>query len=76
MINCHDPAPENITQLNAWGTRRAWFISDSLFLGLQSLLSVLSIPSTHCIGGDVVGGGNGDQVGDGDGDQVGGGDCV
>ena len=36
------------------------------FLGLQSLLSVLSIPSTHCIGGDVVGDGNGDQVGGGD----------
>ena len=32
------------------------------FLGLQSLLSVLTIPSTHCIGGD----GNGDQVGGGD----------
>ena len=46
-----------------------------LFLGLQSLLSVLSIPSTHCIGGDVVGDGDGDQVGNGD--QVGGGgDCV
>ena len=37
-----------------------------LFLGLQSLLSVLSIPSTHCIGGDVVGDDNGDQVGGGD----------
>ena len=37
-----------------------------LFLGLQSPLSVLSIPSTHCIGGDVAGDGNGDQVGDGD----------
>ena len=35
-----------------------------IFLGLQSLLSVLSIPSTHCIGGDV--GGDGDQVGGGD----------
>ena len=45
-------------------------------LGLQSLLSVLTIPSTHCIGGDVVGEGKSDVVGGGDGDQVGGGDCV
>ena len=37
-----------------------------IFLGLQSLLSVLLIPSTHWIGGDVVGDGNGDQVGGGD----------
>ena len=47
-----------------------------LFLGLQSPLSVLSIPSTHCIGGDVVGEGKSDVVGDGNGDQVGDGDVV
>ena len=58
------------------GGRGGLGLCQILFLGLQSLLSVLSIPSTHCIGGDVVGDGNGDQVGDGDGDQVGGGDCV